>query len=82
MQEQQHVADGVRRARIHLQRAPGRRGQHPVGQRRGGGDRAVAAAAVGENQLDAALAQPLQRAEKRQDARRFVQRRNDNRKGR
>ena len=58
-------------------RPPARRRQHPVGERRGQRRRRVAAAAVDDDHLGAAPPQRRQRLERGDDARRLVQRWND-----
>ena len=77
VQEQQHIAARLRRAGVHLRCASARGGDDTVAQRRGPLGRAIAAAAIGDDHLDAARAVGLQGRERRLDAGGLVQHRHD-----
>ena len=77
VQEKKHLAERRLGTRVHLARPTARCREHPVGERRGPLRRAVAAAAVDDDDLVALSAKRLQRFERRADAGRFVEGRDD-----
>ena len=79
MKEQDHLARGGRGAGVHLRRPAAPRRQDLVGKRGSAFDGAVAAAAVGDDHLGAALPQRRQRLKMRRDPLRLVQGRDDDR---
>lgn len=79
MQEKQDVSPRLTRPGVHLRCAAARRDDYPVAERRGEAYGAVVAAAVGDDHLVAARAQRRERLERGADARRLVQRRDDDR---
>ena len=80
MQEQEHVARCRARSRIHLQRPSARRFDDSVTEPGRHLGRAIAAAAIHENDFMAARAQRRERLERGTDAARLVQRGDDDRK--
>jgi hypothetical protein len=77
VQEKERVSRGHRGTGVHLHRAPARRRDHPVGERRGELHGGVGAAAVRHDHFVAARAQRRERAEAALDPRGLVQRRDD-----
>ena len=80
VQEQQHIARCRARAGIHLRRAPARRDHDAVAKPRRELGRAIAAAAIHDNDFMPARAQRCERLERGTDAARLVQRGDDDRK--
>jgi hypothetical protein len=79
VQENEGVSPRLARAGVHLRGAAARRDDDPVAERRGEMRRAVFAATVGDDHLVAANAQRRERLERGANARRLVQRRDDDR---
>jgi len=79
MEEEQDVPPRLPGAGIHLRGATARRDHHPVAESRCEPGSAVLAAAVDDDHLVAARAQRRERLERGADARRLVQRRDDDR---
>src|SRR6516165_5896789 len=79
MKEEQYVAGGLFGARVHLQRASGRRQDDAVSARARALDGGVAAAAVNYDHLGAERPQIGKRIERRRDAFAFVQYGDDDR---
>ena len=78
VQEEERVAGAERGAGIHRRAAPAPDGDDAIGERLGEARGAVAAAAVGDDDLGAAGAQRRQRRQRGNDDRRLVEHRNDN----